>query len=122
MSSQHLPEPLMSPFCDQMQVDVAEGGQVAVGVAGDRLIVVAVRGGDPIRDRGSVVLRLPDTVRDVVKLESAPVPEDRRDRGGERATGADHRDGAIARVGERVRAEHGMRVVVGTGRHRSPVR
>lgn len=51
MGAEDLPQALVSSFGDQMQVDVAECGGVAVGIALDGLLVVAVCGGEAIGER-----------------------------------------------------------------------
>jgi len=107
-----LPEALVTSFRDQVQVEIAERRTMAVGVAGHGLLMVRIAGGDPIGQRRTDVLSLPDAVGHMAELEPAAVAEHGRHSGGERASDADHGDRAIGGVLARMCPEHGMRIVV----------
>lgn len=85
---------------------------MAVGVADDRLLVIAVPRRDPIREWRAVVLSFPDAVRHMGEFEPAPVGEHGSDRTREGASRPDDGDGAISGILVRVRSENRVRIVM----------
>ncbi len=111
VGAERLPELFVSAFRDEVAIDVAEGGEVAIGVVGAEVRRTVVRGDDLV---GARLLRggaFPDAGAHMVQGDADALVGDRRDRRRHRAPGADH-PGA---VGAAVRAQDVVRCVVGAG-------
>ncbi len=104
VGAEHGPELLVATLADEVQVDRAQSGREAVRVV--LLVLDAVGVGDP----QAVVLGLggpraqaaPDAVGFVLQLDALAVLEHHRDRGRERAVGADHQAGRLEVMAEQV--------------------
>ena len=105
---EHVPQLLVAALGDQVQVDLAEGGQEAVRVVHDRGVDRVVADPQPVvghlRHRHHAA---PDAVPLVLQGVAAPVLEDHLDTGRQRPQGP-HGDRPLVRVG----AQDGVRVVV----------
>ena len=105
--AEHLPEVLVAPLVDQVQVDLAQGGQEPVGVVDDDLPLAVV---DRHPVAGHVPVRRHHAGPDAAVLVLEPVvdvADAHRDRGGQRLQHP-HRDHPVVLVG----AEDGVRVAV----------
>ena len=115
MRAEHLPQVLVPALADQVQVHLADGGQVAVGIVDDRLREQApVRG--LVADREPVIGHLGPGQRGgehpgvhMLSGEPGAVREQHGHRPGERPQRAD--DHAVR---SEMRAQDGMRIVVRT--------
>ncbi|CAM5695611.1 hypothetical protein SCANM63S_01506 [Streptomyces canarius] len=105
--AERLPELLVPALADQMQVQLAEGGQEAVGVLG-LVHRAVVRHQQPVDgDLGEREQGGEEAVAVVVQLR----PQLARDHGDRPRVRAERAEGDPAR--HRVRAQHGVRIVVG---------
>ena len=101
--AEHLPELLVAALVDQVQVDLAERGQEAVGVVEhDRVRAVRHRDAGS-RARRRAAARRPRCPRARASSATAPPSHRTTTRGRERLEHA-HRDGAVVRVRARARA------------------